>query len=137
MKEPPERASFGRRGTETVAPMFFHRQKLAVIFVVRSEASRAVPDRFRAGTACGTPNAANRDAPWMALEIKRRRRCRDAASEVRQAIPRTTEISRSRIFLRNVFRFRPSIAAALIWLPRVAASVIWISGRSTSASTSE
>ena len=52
-----------------------------------------------------------------------------------QAIPRTTGISRSRIFLRSVLRLRPSIAAALIWLPRVAASVIWISGRSTSAST--
>ena len=27
----------------------------------------------------------------------------------------------ARIFLRSVFRFSPSIAAALIWLPRVAA----------------
>ena len=33
--------------------------------------------------------------------------------------PRTTAISRSLIFLRSVFRFSPSISAALIWLPRV------------------
>ena len=52
-----------------------------------------------------------------------------------QAIPRTTGMSRSRIFLRSVLRFSPSMAAALIWLPRVAARVSWISGRSTSAST--
>ena len=52
-----------------------------------------------------------------------------------QPMPRTTGISRSRIFLRSVLRLRPSIAAALIWLPRVADSVIWISGRSTSAIT--
>ncbi len=38
-----------------------------------------------------------------------------------QPMPRTTGMSRSRIFLRSVLRFRPSIAAALIWLPRVAA----------------
>ncbi len=49
--------------------------------------------------------------------------------------PRTTGISRSRIFLRRVLRFSPSIAAALIWLPRVAARVRRISGRSTSAIT--
>jgi hypothetical protein len=35
-------------------------------------------------------------------------------SAVGQEIPRTTGISRSRIFLRSVLRFRPSIAAALI-----------------------
>ena len=49
--------------------------------------------------------------------------------------PRTTGISRSRIFLRRVLRLRPSIDAALIWLPRVAARVKRISGRSTSAMT--
>ena len=49
--------------------------------------------------------------------------------------PRTTGISRSRIFLRSVLRLSPSMAAALIWLPRVAASVRRISGRSTSAIT--
>ncbi len=49
--------------------------------------------------------------------------------------PRTTGISRSRIFLRSVLRLRPSMAAALIWLPRVAARVSRISGRSTSAIT--
>ena len=49
--------------------------------------------------------------------------------------PRTTGMSRSRIFLRSVLRLSPSIAAALIWLPRVAASVSRISGRSTSAIT--
>ena len=49
--------------------------------------------------------------------------------------PRTTGISRSRIFLRSVLRLSPSIAAALIWLPRVAARVRRISGRSTSAIT--
>ena len=49
--------------------------------------------------------------------------------------PRTTGISRSRIFLRSVLRFSPSMEAALIWLPRVAASVSRISGLSTSAIT--
>ena len=51
------------------------------------------------------------------------RRSRPAVLLAAQAIPRTTGISRSRIFLRSVLRFRPSIAAALIWLPRVAARV--------------
>ena len=40
--------------------------------------------------------------------------------------------SRSRIFLRSVFRFRPKISAALIWLPRVADSVAASRGASNS-----
>ncbi len=55
----------------------------------------------------------------------RRRRCGGASERSRvdpQPMPRTTGMSRSRIFLRSVLRFRPSIAAALIWLPRVAAA---------------
>ncbi len=52
------------------------------------------------------------------------------------ASPRTTEISKSRIFLRSVLRFSPSMEAALIWLPRVADNTSWISGRSISANTS-
>ena len=49
-----------------------------------------------------------------------------------QRRPRTTGISRYRIFLRSVFRLRPRISADLIWLPFVAARQCWIRGRSTS-----
>ena len=59
--------------------------------------------------------------------------CLEPQSTLPYITPRITGISRSRIFFRNVFRFNPSIAAALIWLPRVAASVSLINGRSTSA----
>jgi hypothetical protein len=41
-------------------------------------------------------------------------------------------MSRSRTFLRNVFRFSPKSSAALIWLPRVAASAAEINGYSIS-----
>ena len=58
-----------------------------------------------------------------------------AAHHAHQPSPRTTGRSSSRIFLRRVLRFRPSMAAALIWLPRVADSTRRSSGRSTSAST--
>src|SRR5262249_49866843 len=46
--------------------------------------------------------------------------------------PRITSSPKSLIFLRSVFRFKPSNCAARIWLPRVAARQIEISGRSTS-----
>src|SRR5271155_1791529 len=49
--------------------------------------------------------------------------------------PRTTGMSNSRIFLRNVLRLRPSRCAALIWLPRVAPRVNRIKGHSTSRNT--
>ena len=50
----------------------------------------------------------------------------------RQLPPRNTWMSRSRIFLRNVLRLRPSRSAARIWLPRVAASAAVSSGYSIS-----
>jgi hypothetical protein len=49
--------------------------------------------------------------------------------------PRMTSSPRSRIFLRSVFRLRPSRCAARIWLPRVAARQMDRSGRSISCRT--
>ena len=48
---------------------------------------------------------------------------------------RMTWRSRSRTFLRKVFRLTPRSSAALIWLPRVAASAAPISGASISRRT--
>jgi hypothetical protein len=54
------------------------------------------------------------------------------AVPVHQRGARTHLMSRSRTFLRNVFRLSPKSSAALIWLPRVAASAAVINGCSIS-----
>ena len=63
-----------------------------------------------------------------------RQLCCKIATKTRRAYlsPRRPLRSRSRIFLRSVFRFRPKTSAALIWLPRVADKVAASKGASNS-----
>jgi hypothetical protein len=65
----------------------------------------------------------------------RRLRPAEPPASKRQRDVRMTCSSRSRTFLRSVFRLTPRSSAARIWLPRVAASAAPISGPSISRRT--
>ena len=108
-------------------------------------AAIAIPMARRLDRAMRLTNAEKRS---IQRRLRRLRRTRGMAPSIRRRYSpgagprrpaarrlRAMPMSRSVIFLRRVFRFRPSIRAARSWLPFVAASDNSMSGRSISRMT--